>query len=80
MPTAPAPRALYFIRKRLSPASSLRFSPPMSPPGISTSVEMSPEMNIMAPASVVSVSPGWSETMTAGACPSRTVASIVTRS
>jgi hypothetical protein len=33
-------------------------SPPITPPGISTCIEMSPEMNIIAPASEVSCSPG----------------------
>src|SRR5437868_1747498 len=46
----------------------------MIPPGISTSIETSPERNIIAPASDVNVSPASSATTTAGACPSRTVA------
>src|SRR6266516_2082374 len=59
----------------LSPARTARLRPPMRPPGISTSIATSPEMNIIAPASERSSSPGWSETITAGAWPSRTVAS-----
>src|SRR6266567_2419356 len=59
----------------LSPARTARLRPPISPPGISTSIATSPEMNIIAPASERSSSPGWSETITAGAWPSRTVAS-----
>src|SRR5690242_14235223 len=74
-PTEPAPFALKWVTKRLSPASSLRFSPPPKPPGISTSMAMSPEMNVIAPASDVSCSPAWSATTTAGACPSRIWAS-----
>src|SRR6266508_2809921 len=75
IPTAPAPRAVYLVRNMLSPASPARLSPPISPPGISTSIETSPEMNIIAPASEVSRSPGCSDTITAGAWPSRTLAS-----
>src|SRR5438128_2271660 len=76
MPTAPAPRAVKVARNRLSPDSTARFKPPTRPPGISTSIATSPEMNIIAPASETSFSPGCSETTTAGACPSRTLASI----
>src|SRR5918911_266406 len=43
---------------------------------MSTSIATSPEMNIIAPASEVSFSPGSSATTTAGAWPSRTFASI----
>jgi hypothetical protein len=56
-PDGARPFARYRVRKRLSPARSFRFRPPIMPPGISTSIEMSPEMNIIAPASDVSRSP-----------------------
>src|SRR5207248_4429166 len=60
----------------LSPARTARLRPPIKPPGISTSIDTSPEMNIIAPASETSCSPCSSAITTAGACPSRTFASI----
>src|SRR5437764_14934471 len=60
----------------LSPARTARLRPPIRPPGISTSIVTSPEMNIIAPASETSCSPCSSAITTAGAWPSRTLASM----